>query len=39
MREDEVQWLNGYHAVVRERLLPLVQGDARAWLIARTEAL
>ncbi len=39
MREDEVQWLNRYHAVVRERLLPLVQGDARAWLIARTEAL
>ncbi|MFM7972880.1 MAG: M24 family metallopeptidase C-terminal domain-containing protein, partial [Betaproteobacteria bacterium] len=39
IREDEVQWLNRYHALVRERLLPLVQGDARAWLIARTEAL
>ncbi|MFM8737862.1 MAG: M24B family metallopeptidase, partial [Betaproteobacteria bacterium] len=39
MREDEIQWLNRYHAVVRERLLPLVHGDARAWLIARTEAL
>lgn len=39
MREDELQWLNAYHAVVRERLLPLVQGDAREWLIARTQAL
>ena len=33
----DVAWLNAYHATVRERLLPLVEGDARAWLIARTE--
>ena len=39
MREDEVQWLNAYHAVVRERLHPLVQGDARAWLDARTQPI
>ncbi|MEN9419971.1 MAG: hypothetical protein RI988_3592 [Pseudomonadota bacterium] len=39
LREDEVAWLNGYHATVRERLLPLVEGDARAWLLARTEPL
>jgi Xaa-Pro aminopeptidase len=39
MRPDELQWLNAYHSVVRERLLPLVQGDARAWLIERTQAL
>ena len=39
MRDDELKWLNAYHAVVRERLLPLVQGDARAWLIERTQAL
>jgi Xaa-Pro aminopeptidase len=33
----DVQWLNDYHAVVRERLLPLVDGDAKAWLLKRTE--
>ena len=33
----DVAWLNAYHATVRERLLPLVDGDARAWLLARTE--
>ncbi|HYP30982.1 MAG TPA: M24 family metallopeptidase C-terminal domain-containing protein, partial [Burkholderiaceae bacterium] len=33
----DVAWLNAYHAVVRERLLPLVEGEARAWLIERTE--
>jgi Xaa-Pro aminopeptidase len=39
MREDEVRWLNAYHAVVLERLRPLVQGDARAWLEERTKPL
>ncbi|MFZ9433408.1 MAG: M24 family metallopeptidase, partial [Burkholderiaceae bacterium] len=39
MREDEVQWLNAYHAMVRDRLRPLVQGEARAWLEARTQAI
>jgi len=33
----DVAWLNAYHATVRERLLPLVDGDARDWLIKRTE--
>lgn len=36
---DELDWLNGYHEQVRERLLPLVDGAARGWLLARTEAL
>ncbi|WP_295640174.1 aminopeptidase P family protein [uncultured Methylibium sp.] len=39
LREDEIAWLNGYHARVRERLAPLTHGSARAWLEARTEAL
>jgi Xaa-Pro aminopeptidase len=30
-------WLNTYHAEVRRRLSPLVQGDAQAWLLRRTE--
>lgn len=34
---EEKAWLNHYHTQVRERLLPLVQGAARTWLLARTE--
>jgi Xaa-Pro aminopeptidase len=39
LREDERAWLNAYHAMVRERLLPRLAGDARAWLEARTAAV
>ena len=39
MRSDELDWLNRYHSTVRERLAPRVQGDALAWLIARTQPL
>jgi Xaa-Pro aminopeptidase len=39
MREDEIAWLNEYHATVRERLQPLVSGAALAWLLERTEPL
>ncbi|MGE4125383.1 MAG: aminopeptidase P family protein [Pusillimonas sp.] len=35
----EVDWLNTYHARVRQTLLPLVDGDAREWLVQRTEAI
>ena len=39
MRTDELAWLNAYHATVRARLAPRVQGDALAWLQARTEPI
>jgi len=39
LRADEREWLDRYHATVRERLLPLVSGDARAWLIERTQPI
>lgn len=39
LREDERAWLNRYHALVRERLAPLVSGAAMAWLMTRTEPL
>lgn len=39
LREDERAWLNGYHAMVRERLAPLVSGDALAWLERRTAPI
>jgi Xaa-Pro aminopeptidase len=35
----ELAWLNQYHATVRERLQPLVTGDALAWLLRCTEPL
>ena len=37
LQPEEVNWLNRYHATVRERLAPRVSGDALAWLLARTE--
>jgi Xaa-Pro aminopeptidase len=39
LREDEIAWLDNYHAQVRERLLPHVDGSARDWLLASTRAL
>lgn len=39
LSQAERLWLNDYHAQVRERLLPRVQGAARNWLEQRTQAL
>ena len=39
LRDDEVAWLNAYHAEVRRRLSPRVSGDALHWLEARTQPL
>jgi len=39
LRTDEIQWLNAYHADVKRRLLPHVNGAARDWLIAKTTAV
>jgi Xaa-Pro aminopeptidase len=39
LRQDEVDWLNAYHAMVRQRLTPMVSGEALAWLLQRTVAL
>ena len=39
LRDDEVAWLNSYHATVRHRLAPRVSGAALAWLMLRTEAV
>ncbi len=35
----EADWLDAYHATCRARLVPLVDGDARNWLLAATEPL
>jgi len=39
LRADEIAWLDEYHATVRERVAPLVEGAARDWLVRRTEPL
>jgi Xaa-Pro aminopeptidase len=39
LREDELAWLNDYHATVRTRLTPLVHGAALAWLELRTREI
>ena len=39
LREDEVCWLNDYHATVRLRLRKHVSGAALRWLEERTEAI
>ena len=39
LRDDEIAWLNAYHAEVRAHLAPLVSGAALAWLTTRTQPL
>jgi Xaa-Pro aminopeptidase len=39
LRADEIDWLNGYHAMVLQRLAPRVQGDALAWLRRRCQPI
>ena len=39
LQPHEVEWLNSYHAQVRERLLPHVEDAAREWLELRTRAI
>jgi len=37
LHADELAWLDNYHATVRRRLGPLLEGAALAWLHAHTE--
>jgi Xaa-Pro aminopeptidase len=39
MTAEEIAWLDGYHATVREGLMPLVAEDTRAWLNEATAPL
>jgi Xaa-Pro aminopeptidase len=39
LTQDEKQWFNSYHAEVRERLSPLLDGAALEWLVTRTAAI
>ena len=37
LTDDERKWLNDYHALVYERLAPLLSGEERAWLREKTS--
>lgn len=39
LSHEDITWLDGYHKQVRERLSPLVQGAARAWLERHTQPI
>jgi Xaa-Pro aminopeptidase len=36
---EETAWLNAYHAMVWQRVSPLVDGEVKAWLELRTKAI
>ncbi len=39
LSKDELDWINGYHAKVWEKIGPLVDGEAKTWLEAATKPL
>lgn len=39
MTAEEIAWVNGYHAMVFDRLSPLLDGDQAAWLREKTLPL
>ena len=39
LTDAEAQWLNDYHATVRDKLAPHTTGAAREWLEANTQAI
>ena len=39
MTDEEIEWLNSYHARVREELTPLLNPAEAAWLEEKTKAI
>ena len=39
MTDDEIEWVNNYHKMVRERLTPLLTAEEGAWLAEKTRPL
>lgn len=39
MTKEEVEWLNAYHANVREKIAPQLDGEAKSWLEAATAPI
>lgn len=39
MSDEEIRWVNDYHKLVRERLLPFLNDEEKAWLTEKTKEL
>lgn len=39
MTDEEIDWVNGYHNMVRERLIPHLEPAEQEWLLAKTVPL
>jgi len=39
MTDEEIEWLNSYHARVRERLTPYLTAEEAAWMAEKTKPL
>lgn len=39
MTDEEIEWINEYHAHVRERLMPLLNEEEKVWMASKTEKL
>lgn len=39
MTDSEIDWVNNYHAMVCEKLLPQLDAESQAWLISKTPKL
>jgi hypothetical protein len=39
LTQEEIRWLDAYHARVADTLAPLIDRDTRAWLTAATRPL
>lgn len=39
MTDEEIEWVNDYHAMVRSRLIPLLSPEEAAWMAEKTRPL
>ncbi|MDE5653578.1 MAG: M24 family metallopeptidase C-terminal domain-containing protein, partial [Muribaculaceae bacterium] len=39
MTDEEIRWVNDYHAMVAERLCPLLSADEAAWMKEKTAPI
>ncbi len=39
LSDEELEWLNGYHALVLEKVLPLLDGEDARWLAEKCRPI
>lgn len=39
MTDEEIDWVNAYHSMVCERLIPVLDAEAQSWLLSKTQPL